>query len=406
MRSLAAPAGGDRRRARSRVSAAQAAAVPPARSNALRARVGHQLELHAPWRQEVDPALALRRAFAGGGLAKDGGCPCSCRKATAASRSSTYSATWWPPMSLLRGRRRLVGRGVLEHLEDRLAAAAEEVQLLASRRAGATARCSVIQPSSVAATNGPRRVEVLAAEDVDEEGSGPRSRSGTVTPMWSSPVRPGRVSCRGSSSWGGAMPYWIPTGYPKRLGRAPGVEMGSDRCHAGVVRYDGREEAAMTGAPSAGARPPRGSRWSEPRPTGTPRSPRCSPRYSDQLVLIRTFEELVLTLAGEGLVHGPAHSSIGQEGGAVGWVLGLTSDDRRSDAGARHRRQHGNLQRRQRRAAAPALLYASGSARVGARKSGRPQSPRCADVPARTRTSPPAFPHSTSSQPCGPSTST
>ncbi len=46
-----------------------------------------------------------------------------------------------------------------------------------------------------------------------------------------------------------------------------------------------------------------------------------------QLVLIRTFEEYVLTLAGEGLVHGPAHSSIGQEGGAVGSVLGLTSDD-------------------------------------------------------------------------------
>jgi 2-oxoisovalerate dehydrogenase E1 component len=46
-----------------------------------------------------------------------------------------------------------------------------------------------------------------------------------------------------------------------------------------------------------------------------------------QLVLIRTFEELVLTLAGESLVHGPAHSSIGQEGGAVGSVLGLTSDD-------------------------------------------------------------------------------
>ena len=46
-----------------------------------------------------------------------------------------------------------------------------------------------------------------------------------------------------------------------------------------------------------------------------------------QLVLVRTFEEFVLTLAGEGLVHGPAHSSIGQEGGAVGSVLGLTSDD-------------------------------------------------------------------------------
>ncbi|MEI6648807.1 MAG: thiamine pyrophosphate-dependent enzyme [Actinomycetes bacterium] len=46
-----------------------------------------------------------------------------------------------------------------------------------------------------------------------------------------------------------------------------------------------------------------------------------------QLHLIRAFEEAVLELAGEGLVHGPAHSSIGQEGGAVGSVIGLTSAD-------------------------------------------------------------------------------
>ncbi len=46
-----------------------------------------------------------------------------------------------------------------------------------------------------------------------------------------------------------------------------------------------------------------------------------------QLALIRAFEEFVLGLAGEGLVHGPAHSSIGQEGGAVGSVLALTSED-------------------------------------------------------------------------------
>ena len=46
-----------------------------------------------------------------------------------------------------------------------------------------------------------------------------------------------------------------------------------------------------------------------------------------QLALIRTFEQFVLVLAGEGLVHGPAHSSIGQEGGAVGSVLALTSKD-------------------------------------------------------------------------------
>ena len=47
----------------------------------------------------------------------------------------------------------------------------------------------------------------------------------------------------------------------------------------------------------------------------------------NQLVMIRTFEEYVLDLAGAGLVHGPAHSSIGQEGGAVGSILALSSED-------------------------------------------------------------------------------
>jgi len=46
-----------------------------------------------------------------------------------------------------------------------------------------------------------------------------------------------------------------------------------------------------------------------------------------QLHLVRAFEESVLELAGEGLVHGPAHSSIGQEGGAVGSIVGLRSSD-------------------------------------------------------------------------------
>ena len=46
-----------------------------------------------------------------------------------------------------------------------------------------------------------------------------------------------------------------------------------------------------------------------------------------ELHLIRAFEETVLELAGEGLVHGPAHSSIGQEGGAVGSIIGLRTGD-------------------------------------------------------------------------------
>ncbi|GAA2205458.1 alpha-ketoacid dehydrogenase subunit alpha/beta [Nonomuraea monospora] len=45
------------------------------------------------------------------------------------------------------------------------------------------------------------------------------------------------------------------------------------------------------------------------------------------LLLIRTFEEYVLDLARAGLVHGPAHSSIGQEGGAAGSILALAPGD-------------------------------------------------------------------------------
>lgn len=43
--------------------------------------------------------------------------------------------------------------------------------------------------------------------------------------------------------------------------------------------------------------------------------------------VIRAFEETVLELAAKGLVHGPAHSSIGQEGGAAGSIIGLYSQD-------------------------------------------------------------------------------
>lgn len=46
-----------------------------------------------------------------------------------------------------------------------------------------------------------------------------------------------------------------------------------------------------------------------------------------ELHLIRAFEEKVLELAGLGLVHGPAHSSCGQEGGAVGSILPLRVSD-------------------------------------------------------------------------------
>lgn len=46
-----------------------------------------------------------------------------------------------------------------------------------------------------------------------------------------------------------------------------------------------------------------------------------------EMQTVRIFEETVLRLAGEGLVHGPAHSSIGQEGAAIGSVLALRGTD-------------------------------------------------------------------------------
>ncbi len=46
-----------------------------------------------------------------------------------------------------------------------------------------------------------------------------------------------------------------------------------------------------------------------------------------QMHLIRAFEEQVLDLAGQKLINGPAHSSIGQEGGAVGSAIPLTVED-------------------------------------------------------------------------------
>ena len=50
-------------------------------------------------------------------------------------------------------------------------------------------------------------------------------------------------------------------------------------------------------------------------------------RMHRHLHLIRAFEETVIELHGEGLVHGPAHSSIGQDGGAVGVMSLLGTGD-------------------------------------------------------------------------------
>ena len=73
-----------------------------------------------------------------------------------------------------------------------------------------------------------------------------------------------------------------------------------------------------------------GAEWSEVATTAADwkaADPGLLATMLGQLHLIRAFEETVLELAGEGLVHGPAHSSIGQEGGAVGSIVSLRSAD-------------------------------------------------------------------------------
>jgi 2-oxoisovalerate dehydrogenase E1 component len=51
-------------------------------------------------------------------------------------------------------------------------------------------------------------------------------------------------------------------------------------------------------------------------------------RLLEQLLLIRAFEEKILELHGLGLIHGPAHASIGQEAGAVGAMSVLRTVDK------------------------------------------------------------------------------
>ncbi len=56
-----------------------------------------------------------------------------------------------------------------------------------------------------------------------------------------------------------------------------------------------------------------------------------------EMHLVRAFEEKVLELAGQGLVHGPAHSAIGQEGGAIGSAATLRASDQVNGS---HRAHH------------------------------------------------------------------
>tara|TARA_R100000365_G_C2748618_1_gene80808 strand:+ start:6273 stop:8465 length:2193 start_codon:yes stop_codon:yes gene_type:complete len=60
-------------------------------------------------------------------------------------------------------------------------------------------------------------------------------------------------------------------------------------------------------------------------------------RMYHHLRLVRAFEEQVLELDAQGLIHGPAHSSIGQEGGAIGSISPMRPGDQVSGS---HRGHH------------------------------------------------------------------
>ncbi len=80
--------------------------------------------------------------------------------------------------------------------------------------------------------------------------------------------------------------------------------------------------------------------WRQVRPTAADRAGFDAAQGGTllaQMHLIRAFEEKVLDLAGQGLVHGPAHSAIGQEGGATGAMLALRVSDQINGS---HRAHH------------------------------------------------------------------
>ncbi len=61
-------------------------------------------------------------------------------------------------------------------------------------------------------------------------------------------------------------------------------------------------------------------------------------KWYSQMKLIRRFEEKILDFEKAGLVHGPAHASIGQEAAAVGAMSMLGSNDQINGTHRAHHR--------------------------------------------------------------------
>ena len=151
-------------------------------------RVRHQLELHPPGGEEVDPALALARPGARGRLAEH----LDPVPAQVVDRSVEVVDVERDVVAADVAVARQLGRwsGAEYWNTSKTARPPQRKKCSFSMRApGWTSRCSRIQSSS--AVEGAEGVHVLAAEHVDRARPAPASRSGTVKPTWSSPVRPG-----------------------------------------------------------------------------------------------------------------------------------------------------------------------------------------------------------------------
>ena len=297
-------------------------------ASALPSGIGDQLELHPPRAEEVDPALALVRRRGSRSARRAPRTPRSRRWSTAASRSSTYSATWWPPTSLLRGGAvALVGRLVLEDLEDRLPAAAEEAVAPHDR-----ARVDVQVLGHPVAVVGARTGRASRGTRSPARRPGTpcaSSRSGTVKPMWSTRAQAGQPHAS-LLSFGSKARSTCHVEHVSMRRLVTALDIGSNRVPGGDRHRGG---AAHAEPPPLDAGRPVGRARRHRRRTGTPPTPSCCSTMFGQLVLIRAFEEYVLELAGAG--PDPRPGALEHRPGGRRRRLGARADQRRTRSTAR-----------------------------------------------------------------------
>src|SRR5690554_6257504 len=306
--------------ARCVASCARVGGVPQRRGRRrvalVRLAVGeaHELELHAPRGEEVHPSLPLAVTRAGRRFAEDTH-PVAAQVLDGQIEVLDVEREVVATDVAVAGLRRLAFGGLpLEDLEVGAGLAAVEAQLAHD---SARVHVQVLGHPVVVLDEGAERVDVLATEHVDEE----RVRFVEVGDGEADVLGADQAGERHGSSW---------VGYKKTSSMPNCVPQRCDRIQRDLDSQSrprrSRENPSMPQVSSLQASVP----WVEVSTTPedwASADPTLLATMLGQMQLIRAFEELVLQLAREGLVHGPAHSSIGQEGGAVGSVLALGPTD-------------------------------------------------------------------------------